>query len=75
MNIKKKCKACDGDGESRDSHFAGQPCQECEGSGRTCCDQCLAYDGNDKGNDVLCLGDEGGVYPLSGECFCHLKAQ
>lgn len=30
---KRKCKACDGDGESRDAHFAGMPCEVCKGSG------------------------------------------
>lgn len=28
------CKACDGDGESRDSWFAGEPCEGCNGAGR-----------------------------------------
>lgn len=30
---KEKCKACDGDGESRDAYAAGQPCEVCYGSG------------------------------------------
>lgn len=30
---KVKCPACDGDGESRDAHFAGERCEVCNGSG------------------------------------------
>src|SRR3990167_9446527 len=30
---KERCKVCDGDGESRDAHFAGQPCEGCGGTG------------------------------------------